>query len=383
MRHIITRTFRRLFKIEMLKTASYKKLIQGFEQKLQESEMKLQESERKLQESLGSIQSDYIKKADYHKIEGPIAVSWEAFFNKYSPSQIEKKIHALTLNMDSISKLSVKKHIERLSELPKNELREYVLVDFKKFCINNATSWEQKFLEKLYSEHTIKRSQLVEKYKFPENVFFPSDLVLNGGLDILNRKVFNKISNGGTVLDCGAFRGETAVVYYDVLKPAKIVAFEPIPDNYNILTKTAHCGELSNVIIPMNCGVYNKNGVLYFTNELDSSTVVHGKHKKDNNNGMLSIQVRTIDSVVKQLGLSDIRFIKLDVENSELEALEGAKNTIIRDKPVLFTSIYHSAKEFFNVRELIDSWNLQYRHCIRHMDPTNMFTEVFLISTPE
>jgi FkbM family methyltransferase len=383
MKQIIERMLKRLFNIEMLKTASYKKLIQGFEQELQESERKFRESDRKLQESLDSIQNDYIKKADYHKIEGSIASSWEVFFSKYSPSQIEKKIQALTLNMDLISKLSVKKHIERLSELPRDKLRNYVLVDFKNFCINNATSWERDFLEKLYSQHIIRRSQLVERYKLSENIFFPSDLVLNGGLDILNRKLFNKISNGGTVLDCGAFRGETAVVYYDVLKPAKIVAFEPIPDNYNILTKTAQYGELSKVIIPMNCGVFNKNGVLYFTNELDSSTAVHGKRKENNNNDMLSIQVRTIDSVVKQLGLSDIRFIKLDVEDSELEALEGAKKSITRDKPVLFTSIYHSAKEFFNARELIDSWNLQYKHCIRHMDPTNMFTEVFLISTPE
>jgi FkbM family methyltransferase len=51
-----------------------------------------------------------------------------------------------------------------------------------------------------------------------------------------------------------------------------------------------------------------------------------------------SINVITLDS----LNLDNISMIKIDVENHENEVLEGAKQTILRNKPIVFIeNLFH------------------------------------------
>jgi FkbM family methyltransferase len=47
------------------------------------------------------------------------------------------------------------------------------------------------------------------------------------------------------------------------------------------------------------------------------------------------VEVRTLDG----FGFTDVRFIKADVEGSEREVLEGARETIARDRPVLLLEL--------------------------------------------
>jgi hypothetical protein len=47
------------------------------------------------------------------------------------------------------------------------------------------------------------------------------------------------------------------------------------------------------------------------------------------------VEVRTLDS----FRFPDVRFIKADVEGSEREVLDGAKETIARDRPVLLLEL--------------------------------------------
>lgn len=49
----------------------------------------------------------------------------------------------------------------------------------------------------------------------------------------------------------------------------------------------------------------------------------------------ISVLTRTLDS----FGLRDVGFIKIDVEGHELEVLKGARNTLLRERPVLLLEI--------------------------------------------
>ncbi|KKM95531.1 hypothetical protein LCGC14_1187320, partial [marine sediment metagenome] len=51
------------------------------------------------------------------------------------------------------------------------------------------------------------------------------------------------------------------------------------------------------------------------------------------------VESTTIDSYVKERNLK-VGLIKLDIEGHGLKALEGAKNTIKKYKPMLLISIY-------------------------------------------
>ena len=50
----------------------------------------------------------------------------------------------------------------------------------------------------------------------------------------------------------------------------------------------------------------------------------------------------------------DAGFIKMDIEGAERNALIGAKNTIIKNKPVLTVCIYHKPEDFFDIPLLIE-----------------------------
>jgi FkbM family methyltransferase len=66
----------------------------------------------------------------------------------------------------------------------------------------------------------------------------------------------------------------------------------------------------------------------------------------------VTVPLTTIDS----LGLSDVRFMKLDVEGHELPALRGAATVIQRDRPVLFVELEERIQPVEPIVELLTQW---------------------------
>jgi FkbM family methyltransferase len=112
-------------------------------------------------------------------------------------------------------------------------------------------------------------------------------------------------------------------------------AFEPNPKIFRVLKRgvtdnvTAHQLALSNSAgtaefrIPRHKGGYsNQGGTL--------STV-----KVSENYGAIQVETRRLDD----LGITDVGFMKIDVEGSEATVLEGAVETLKRDRPVMVIEI--------------------------------------------
>ena len=55
--------------------------------------------------------------------------------------------------------------------------------------------------------------------------------------------------------------------------------------------------------------------------------------------------VVTVDS----LSLDNVSFIKFDVEGSESEAIEGARETILKCRPVMKIACYHRSEDVFAI----------------------------------
>jgi len=70
-----------------------------------------------------------------------------------------------------------------------------------------------------------------------------------------------------------------------------------------------------------------------------------------------SIATETIDSIAKGAG-TKIQFIKMDIEGAELEALRGAEQTLLRDKPKLAIAIYHRPHDFGKYQNITTNWVL-------------------------
>ena len=76
---------------------------------------------------------------------------------------------------------------------------------------------------------------------------------------------------------------------------------------------------------------------------------------------------RTIDVVtVDSLSLDKVSFIKFDVEGSESEAIEGAAETIKRDRPVMKIACYHRSEDVFAIVRKVLEIRSDYKIYMRH-----------------
>ncbi|MFL1781364.1 FkbM family methyltransferase [Candidatus Hepatincolaceae symbiont of Richtersius coronifer] len=129
-------------------------------------------------------------------------------------------------------------------------------------------------------------------------------------------------------------------------------------------------------IIPINKGLSDNYGIAYI-NDNKSST----GSKLSNNTDGSKIAVVSVDDFIKENNIKDLGLIHLDVEGLETKVIEGAKNVIAEYKPILLISIYHNPEDFFDLKPLIESWNLDYNFKIRKL-ARNRF-ELMLIATPK
>jgi FkbM family methyltransferase len=166
-----------------------------------------------------------------------------------------------------------------------------------------------------------------------------------------------KINNQESIIDCGAFDGDTLKLF--IKKSAEwnnYIAFEPSNKPYEQLNKYIETNQLQN-IKTYKIGVWNKKTTLSFVEENDISRIVEGTVV----NGTI-IEVDAIDNLC---GDVPITYIKMDLEGSELVALEGARHTILNNKPKLAISIYHKPSDLINIYQYIKNLNLDYKFYFR------------------
>jgi FkbM family methyltransferase len=155
-------------------------------------------------------------------------------------------------------------------------------------------------------------------------------------------------------IDCGAYDGDTIENFLKLpnMEYEQIIAFEPSVESFKRMEKKFN----NQKIMLINAGVYDKDCELYLNEDIVSETPTGTKEET-------IVKVKAIDNLNI---LKKVTFIKMDVEGAEMEALKGAKNTILRDKPRLGISIYHSDEDMLRVAEWIHATIPEYKLYCRH-----------------
>ncbi len=87
---------------------------------------------------------------------------------------------------------------------------------------------------------------------------------------------------------------------------------------------------------------------------------------------MSTIEVTSIDKVLQG---KEATFIKMDIEGSELAALQGAKETIQKYRPKLAISLYHKPEDMLEIPNYILNIVPDYKLYLRHY-ATNLWETV-------
>lgn len=175
------------------------------------------------------------------------------------------------------------------------------------------------------------------------------------------------------VISAGALYGETSIWFADkVGDKGKVYCFEPSKINLEKLNYNINRNNLNHVIKVINLGLWNNSKKIYLYNKEGSSYCNEFK-------GDEIINVITLDTFIINENISNINYIKMDIEGGEINALYGAQNTISRFKPNLAISIYHNVEDLYEIPNFIKSIVPEYKFYISHKK--NDFVETVLFAT--
>jgi len=132
------------------------------------------------------------------------------------------------------------------------------------------------------------------------------------------------------IFDIGASIGAVTAAFAKRFPEGRVVAFEAAPSVHRSLHETVRRSTGAPVSI-VESAVSSQRGVLRFHEDGNGS----GWGFLSEELGGVSVPVTTVDDAVESLGIDRVDFIKIDVEGGELGVLQGAVNTLSRDRPIV------------------------------------------------
>lgn len=214
-----------------------------------------------------------------------------------------------------------------------------------------------------------------KKYLLPINHFEASVFYYKNGIEELKNKAYFKDKD---IVDVGGFVADSAIIFSNYTSK-KVYSFEASSLNYNLMLKTIKMNDKENSIIPVNFGLGSAHKKMSIPLQISSGLRTNNDLKQKNSE---IIELMPLDEYVEKHNLN-VGLIKVDIEGAEQDFLKGAEKTIKKYRPSLLISIYHNPSDFFNIKPLIESWNLGYKFKIVKCIDGQISGETLLIAEVE
>jgi len=149
---------------------------------------------------------------------------------------------------------------------------------------------------------------------------------------------------GDVVIDGGACEGFFSL--YCLSKGASVISIEPNPVIANVLKRTLEPWIEKGKAIVVERLLGSKAGemnLIVDSTNVGSSSIVDGWVTGSS----VKVPVSTLDQLIKELNLSHVDFVKLDVEGAEREVIKGAKTTIHEFQPKWAVAGYHLPDDYY------------------------------------
>lgn len=288
-----------------------------------------------------------------NRTEYRISKDFMKYIYKRDTDSYKKKVIMLKRGLDEQSKILIDSFLER-----QEHIHTHNVLDDRLFT-------KEELIEQRINIYPVKR-----KYRGLSSYYGIENFHYHCGLFFLPKKMLD-MYKGRDVIDAGASNGDTPVIFSREYSFGTIYAFEPENNNYAQLIKNIKRFHLRNVI-PINVGVGDKNTKMKITSESGQSHISpYGTQK---------IVLTTIDELVEKNKMA-LGLIKMDIEGFEYLALQGSLKTIKKFHPILLISIYHTGRDFFEIKPLLEKLG-GYTFMVRKLNPYHYFFDTMLICLP-
>jgi FkbM family methyltransferase len=165
----------------------------------------------------------------------------------------------------------------------------------------------------------------------------------------MGRKVYETegygVRKGDVVLDCGAHVG---LFTREALSAGAtlVVAIEPAPENLECLRRNLSDEIRAGRVVVVPKGVWDREDTLTLQISPAFSagdTILPGAQASA---GTYRVPVTRIDTLVAELALARVDFIKMNIEGAEQQALAGARGTLARFRPRMAVSGIHHDDDY-------------------------------------
>lgn len=166
---------------------------------------------------------------------------------------------------------------------------------------------------------------------------------------------------GDVVVDGGACWGDTALAFAHLTGPGgRVRSFELDPANLaRLRANLALNGELAERVDVDERALWSHSGAQLGATRFGPATNIGA-------DGELPVVSVSVDDLVAGGVLDRVDFLKLDVEGAELAALQGARQTLLRDRPRLAVALYHRPEDWTTIPRYLDELGVGYRFSLGH-----------------
>ena len=187
----------------------------------------------------------------------------------------------------------------------------------------------------------------------------------------LQRALHSCLKTSEIFYDIGASMGFFSVLAARIVgELGHVYAFEPVPENVEIINHNVTVNNFSHVsIFPVAVSHTQGEGELLLAHHPGGATLSNAGTPPDLK-GTLAVQTVCIDDLVKQKTLKPPAVVKVDVEGAEIDVLRGMINTIKKYQPILMYEVDDGEKEAFQRKgEEIATFLVDLDYKLIHLDP--------------
>jgi FkbM family methyltransferase len=329
-----------------------KELPEKFHGKFGSIEQKLNATEKKLYQEL-------IRKIPWNSFIPPTKIPYPEFKEYFSRPDFPDKFFALVNGLDASSRSVVVALLFRLRRSLEAARPAWdIYTDAEKNLLGDM--WDNFFGQtlKLSDNMYVYKNYVLTKPDFDAGVF-----LFRYGLGDIADINYTKDKN---IIDVGGYIGDSALLF-SPLASKTVYTFEASSSNFQYIAITIALNGIINFHAE-HLALGDRQGEITIRGRADQMPATTARETMcclpDSRMTHLefeeTVKMDTLDAYVEKHKL-DIGLIKVDIEGGEQSFLRGAVNVIHSQKPILLVSIYHYADGFFDIKPMIENWNLGYR----------------------